>query len=281
MNPGDLQVEIRSRSVGQTVAMATRLLQERKGRVLFAWALYSLPLGLLSLGLLLGTELSPWWIWLLTLTLASAFSLPMVVTVGHLVFSPTVTSGAVLGTSTRRFVSHLFLLLINRLLTAVGLVGVVVPGFYFWRMGWFIGPIVGLEGSGIGASLRRGRHFAAGFNGLTALHAVNAGALLIYWTGAIAALAHFFIRYAIGTNVAVIGDLTRYDFYPHLLGLGAFCLIVPYVTLYWFFVYLEVRTRKEGWDLEIAFRARAQALQTGANAGYGAGAGKARRGHGA
>ncbi len=267
MNPGDLQVEIRSRSVGQTVAMATRLLQERKGRLLFAWALYTIPLALLSLGLLLGTELSPWWIWLLTLTLASAFSLPMVVTVGHLVFSPTVTSGAVLSTSLRCFTPHLFLLLVNRLLTAIGLIGVIVPGLYLWRMSWFIGPIVGLEGSGFSASLQRGRHFAAGFNGLTVLHALNAAAMVVYWTGAMAALTHFFIRYAIGTNVALIGDLVRYDFYPHLLGLGAFCLIVPYVTLYWFFVYLEVRTRKEGWDLEIAFRARAQALET-SSGGY-------------
>ncbi len=261
MNPGDLQVEIRSRTVGQTVAMATRLLQARTGRILFAWALYSVPLLLLTLALLLGTSLSPWWIWFFLILGAPAFSLPVMVTVGHLVFSPTVTSGTVIWTSLRRFWGHLFLILFLRVATLAASLAFVVPGFFVWRMGWFLGPVVALEGSDVGASMGRSRHFSAGFHGLTTVHMLNGGALLLYWTMAVAALVHFFIHYVIGLNVAAVGDLLRYEHYHHLLGLSAFCLVVPFISLYWFFVYLEVRTRKEGWDLEIAFRARAQQLE--------------------
>lgn len=259
MRLNDLQVEIRSRSVGQTVAMAMRLLQERAGRLVWAWLAYSLPLLALAMLLLLGTGLSPWWVWVLVIALAPAFSLPMVVAVGHLLFSPTVTLGRIFAESARHFFVHLVVLLMQRLITALGLVAAVVPGLYLWRAGWFLGPIVVLERAALVPSMRRGRHFASGFHGLVLVHMLNAAATLIYWTGALAALLHFFIQ-LVGRNVAIVGDLAHYDGYPHLLGLAAFCLAVPLVTLIWFFVYLEVRTRKEGWDLEIVFRAKAEQL---------------------
>lgn len=261
----DLQVEIRSRSVGQTVAMAMRLLQERAGRLFWAWVAYSLPLLALALLLLLGTDLSPWWVWALVVALAPAFSLPMVVAVGHLLFSPTVSLGRIFAESAKHFFAHLAVLLLQRLITAAGLVAAVVPGLYLWRAGWFLGPIVVLERAGLGASMRRGRHFASGFHGLVLVHMLNAAGTLVYWTGALAALLHFFIK-LIGLNVAFVGDLAHYDGYAHLLGLAGFCLAVPLVTLIWFFVYLEVRTRKEGWDLEIAFRAKAEQLTSSAAA---------------
>jgi hypothetical protein len=45
------------------------------------------------------------------------------------------------------------------------------------------------------------------------------------------------------------------------LAVVGFALAAPFISLVWFFVYLDVRIRKEGWDLEIAFRARAAQME--------------------
>jgi hypothetical protein len=39
-------------------------------------------------------------------------------------------------------------------------------------------------------------------------------------------------------------------------------LVYPLARLAWFFCYLDARIRKEGWDVELAFRIEAGRLQT-------------------
>ena len=263
MKLAELQVEIRPRSHGQTVAIAARMLQHRPGPLLVAWIFYSLATIALAAVILLVLEWHPFWAWLLTPILAPVFSSPLVTTLGHLVFTPKVTFGLVAGETLRRLPAFVLLFLVNRLISVAGLCGLVVPGLYLWRASWFLGPIVLLEGSPLGASFRRGRRFAAGFQGHVAGHAFNSAVLLLYLGIAAASLGHFLITKVFGLTFAAIANLTVLDSYPHLLGLGAFALCAPFVTLVWFFVYLDVRTRKEGWDLELAFRARSAELGGG------------------
>jgi hypothetical protein len=60
---------------------------------------------------------------------------------------------------------------------------------------------------------------------------------------------------------SALSQLPLYDGYYPFLVLVGFALAVPFMTIVWFFVYLDVRIRKEGWDLEIAFRSRAAKLE--------------------
>jgi hypothetical protein len=257
----DLQVEIRPRTSGQTVAISARMLQHRPGPLLTACACYALGSFGLTLLLLEVCSLHPLWAWLLVPLLAPIFSPPLVTTVGHLVFTPTVTFGLVARQTARRFLPFLLLLLANRLLLVLGLLALVVPGLYVWRSSWFLGPIVLLEGSPLSSSFRRGRRFAAGFHGHVLAHAANTAVLLVYLGLACASLVHFLVVKVFGLSFPVLANLTLLDNYVSLLLLGGFSLAAPFATLVWFFVYLDVRTRKEGWDLEIAFRARAAHLE--------------------
>jgi hypothetical protein len=157
--------------------------------------------------------------------------------------------------------AYLVLFLANRVVTLAGLAFFIVPGLYLWRSSWFLGPIVALEGSGMSASFRRGRRFAIGFNTHAASHALNTALLLSYLTVAFASLAHFLTVKVFGQTFTYLEQLPANPevYWPYICLVG-FALAAPFATLTWFFVYLDVRIRKEGWDLEIAFRARASKM---------------------
>ena len=261
MNPGDLQVEIKARPAGETVALAACMMQHRPGPFFGAWAFYTV--GTIALGHLVLVTLGWHWGWAMVAVplLAPVFSLPMITTAGHLVFSPKVAFGKVVGTTLRRGLPFLLLFLVNRVLTLVGLALMVVPGLFLWRSSWFLGPVVALEGSSMGASFRRGRRFAIGFHGHVVGHAFNAALLLLYLWIALGSLAHFLTVKVFGQTFTILAELPVHDLYYPYVGLVGFALAVPFVTLVWFFVYLDVRIRKEGWDLEIAFRSRATKME--------------------
>ena len=261
MRLDELQVEIRPRTAGQTAAIAARMLQHRPFPLLAACACYALGSFGLAYLILRVFSWHPVWAFLLVPLLAPIFSPPLTTTVGHLVFTPKVTFGVVARQTARRFFPFLLLFLVNRVLLILGLAALIVPGLYLWRASWFLGPIVLLEGASISTSLRRGRRFAAGFNGHVLAHAANLAALLLYLCLATASLLHFLFVKVYGLTFTWLANLTLTDNYYSLLLLAAFSIAAPFCTLVWFFVYLDVRTRKEGWDLEIAFRARAAQLE--------------------
>jgi hypothetical protein len=257
----ELQVEIKARTSGELVALAARMVQTRPGPILSAWAFYSVcTAGLGALGLW-GLRLHPAWVLTLVPMVASIFSLPLYTTVGHLVFSPSVTFGTVARATLRRGFSFLLLFFINRLLTLLGLCALVVPGLYVWRSSWFLGPIVLLEGSALGASFRRGRRFAIGFQGRVLGHAFNSALNVGYLSLAFGSLAHFMTVNVFGLTFSDLAQLPLHDGYYAFMALLGFALAAPFVTIVWFFVYLDVRIRKEGWDLEIAFRSRASKME--------------------
>jgi hypothetical protein len=263
LNPTDLQVEIKARPPGEAVALAARMVQHRPGPFLGAWAFYTL--GTVAVGHLLLRVLHLHWAWVLALVplLAPIFSLPMTTTAGHLVFSPRVAFRTVAATTIRRGAPFLLLFVANRVLTLLGLAAFVVPGLYLWRASWFLGPVVTLEGSSMEASFRRGRRFAIGFHGHVFGHAFNAAMLLVYLTIAFTSLAHFLVAKVFGQTFTALAELPLQDGYYAYITLVGFALAAPFVTLVWFFVYLDVRIRKEGWDLEIAFRSRAAKMEQG------------------
>ncbi|MCB9557121.1 MAG: hypothetical protein H6707_13520 [Deltaproteobacteria bacterium] len=259
MNPADLQVEIRPRSAGQILAIVARMLQRRPGSMLSVWLLCALPLLSIALGLLLWARWNPWWVWLVVLLIGPVFMPAAISTCGMLVFLPRVRLVDALVNTLRRTPQFLALFFVGRLLALVGLVALVVPGLYLWRNQWFVGPIVMLERSGLAASMRRARRFAGGFHDRVFGHAAGVAAVLAYTTLALATINHSLIAYVFGSSIEVVGALTEYYHYRHLLSLIGFCLALPLATFCWFFVYLDVRIRKEGWDLEIAFRRLAEA----------------------
>lgn len=256
MKLGDLQVEIRPRTPGQTVSLATRLLQHRPGAVIAAWVSSSVSLVAVALWIASRSAPPAVWSWLFLLILGPLFTAPMIVTAGRLVFSPEVTAGQVVRATLGRLLPFTLLFILYRLLIFVGFNLLIIPGLYLWRNSWFLGPIALLEGAPFAASFHRGRAFALGFSGHVLSHAAHVGAMLVYLTVSTASVLHFSVE-LLGTSIAAVGRLTLLEGYFEGLLILGFSMALPFAALIWFFVYLDLRTRKEGWDLELAFRARA------------------------
>ena len=261
MRPEALQVEIRPRTAGHVIALTTRMLQLRARPLLAAWATCSIAISAVALLLLVWLQWNPLLVWLLVLTFGSMFAPPVVATIGMLVFSPKVKLRDVVSMSLRRALPYWLAFIPMRLATLVAAAGLLVPGYYVWRQAWFLGPVVLLEGTGVADSLKRASRFAIGYHGHVAAHAAHAGALLCYFSFTFASLVFVLLKTVIGANVPAIDRLLVYEHLNHAVGMIGFALAVPFVTMMWFFVYLDVRTRKEGWDLEIAFRASAEKME--------------------
>jgi hypothetical protein len=261
LNLQDLQVEIRPRTAGETISLAARMLQHRPGPVLSSALL--MTAGVVGTGLLLFVGLGLHWFFTicLVLLLAPAFSLPLYATVGHLVFSRRVTLSTVARITLRRSAAFLMLFFWQRVLVLLGLVAAIYPGLLMWRNGMFLGPIIALEGSSVATSRRRGRQFGAGYGGLVARHALNGTVLLLYLTVSLATLVGFLAVKVFGITFSWLALLPQLDGYYTVLTLVGLGLSTPFLALVWFFVYLDVRIRKEGWDLEISFRTRAALLE--------------------
>lgn len=257
----DLQVDIKPYTPGQAVALATRMLQHQPGPILGSWGFSSALIFSFSLFLLSKTPFSPVWVWIMVLLLAPLFLLPIITSVGHLVFSPAISMVVIIRRTLERLLQFVLLFFASRMLLLLGLLCLIIPGLYLWRVGWFLSPIVLLEGASFVSSFRRTRRFSLGFHRQTLAHALNTGLLFIYLALAFASLIHFFLVQVLGLTFATLAELPLHPWYYHLLGLGGVALAAPFAMLVWFFVYLDVRIRKEGWDLEIAFRARAAQLE--------------------
>lgn len=248
-----LQVEIKPYTPGQTVALASRMLQYRTAPILFSWAFSSLMVFCTGIFLLNFIELHPFWSWLVLLVFYPLCLLPLIITIGKLIFSPAVKIREVISQLFSRLYHFSILFLASRFLVISGLLTLLIPGLYLWRASWFLGPIVLLEGSSLRSSIKRIFRFSLGYERLLWAHAANTGMIFLYLTVAFASLVHFFIE-TFSTTFFSLAQIPFHQQYYQYLALAGVALALPFATLIWFFVYLDVRIRKEGWDLEIAFR---------------------------
>lgn len=261
MNLGRPQVVLRPRTAGQMLALVTRLLQRRPLPLLAGWAVYSA--GVLGYGALLighaGLQLPV--AWALLVIGAPLLATPLVAIAGRLVFAEFVSPREIVVGVLRRWPDYALLLACLRLAQLVGTLALVVPGLFAWRWSWFLAPVVQLEGSGLRATLRRCRTFTAGELGRIAWQGASHAAVVGYWWAAVALFAHVLLVWVLGVNIARAAELAADPLYPHALALLGFAAARPLGTLLGFALYIDVRTRKEGWDLELALRAEAQAME--------------------
>lgn len=261
MTPADLQVEIRARRPDEVVVLAARLVQERPLPLLAAWAVQSAATVGLGLALIGVADLDPELAVALVLPLAGIFSPLLLLTAGQLVFSPGVSLAAVLGELWRRGPRFAAAFVLSRLAVLLGASMLILPGLYAWRAGWFLAPVVLLERAPLGASLSRAARVAGGHQTTAAWHGLHAVALCLYLSLAAASLLHFGLVELFGPTFSALAQLPQHDAYGPVLALCGYALAAPLVSLVWFLVYLDIRIRREGWDLEIAFRRRAALLE--------------------
>jgi hypothetical protein len=249
------RVAFRDRSLSDVLDLALRFMVVQ-GRAYATVALGSL-LPLFAFALLAGWKLGWAASWLVAIPLSSIAEIPFTVLASRLVFQERVSTGEVLRLALRDGPRVLVLRVIGATATLFGLLMFIIPGIWTATIFVFVGEVLLLERASLGQSIGRSQRIAS-----SALSEVILGAMVVV----LLPVGSIFLADIAGRSI--VGELLQ--FRPPaavwttgggvLATLGLF-LQVPYLATARFFLYLNVRTRAEGWDIQTRFAAIAARAQ--------------------
>lgn len=243
------RVALRDRSVADVLDLALRFLVV-EGRSYGAVALGSL-VPLLAIALALGWKLGWAASWAVALPLATIAEVPFTVLASRLVFQDRVSARDVLASARRDGPRVLLARLLAAALVAIGMLIFVVPGVWLASIYLFLSEVMLLERASIGQAFGRALRVASS----AASEVIVAVLVLVLVSAGSVLLADIAGR-------AVFGELLQFrpprpvwtEGGSVLAMIGLFAA-VPYVATARFFLYLNVRTRAEGWDIQTRFAA--------------------------
>ena len=251
MNLSRARVVLRPRSRLECLDLAFRYVGDARGvfgrifaAVLIpAFAFTAAMRGLLS---------RPWWeVWLIAVCLGSLFGGAFTVASGKLLFDDAPSVGPLLTSFTQRFGSYFRAWLLSRLLIGLGYL-VLIAGPGAWVRWAFVAEAVLLEdASGTRALRRSARISSAGFGRVLGMLATTAGI----------SLAMVFFADQMGfailedvLSIPVAADRLLDDGGSYLAIAGYF-ISVPWAAAGRFLVYVDDRTRQDGWDVQVRLMA--------------------------
>lgn len=251
MNPNLCRVVLRPRGPLEVFDLCWRLLRE-------SWAAQAKMLGLVWLPPALLGALLAWasggspWLLLYPLLLGPVLQAPFTLLTGRLLFDPDVSVSAVLGQTGKRLPA---------------LVGAWASGWVGWLIGvatclygllpmqaalLYLPEAVLLERVGVGRAARRTLRLASAHVGIALLGAVARWVLAV-WAGIVGeGLGHFIFTYVLQLG-SPFGSLQSGQITPFLI--AGVLLSNPLFAVYRLLLYVDVRTRTEGWDLQVGLRA--------------------------
>jgi hypothetical protein len=223
-------------------------------------AAHARPYGKLALAVLAPAWVASWAIaqaggWWLGWTAALAFSAfadaPFVALASRLVFEDDVRVADVLGASLRAAPR----LAVARAAQAMALIASALvfglPWFYLGPMLLFCVEVIVLERTRLSATLVRARRIAGARFGA----ALSAMVLLLALRVAAAIVADVAGRELLGSVLEVAPPPSALRVGGSWLALLGWWTVVPLIATARFFTYLDIRTRTEGWDIQIRFAA--------------------------
>ncbi len=258
MNIEQAQVEIRQRGLLEVIDLAFRYVMSLGGRLyLKLWLLFCLPwvVGLYACARLL--EVSWLWLWLIAVCVGQVVQAVFTVAAGRLMFQRTATVREVMGQLFSRLGPLLGALTLSRVLLALSSLVLIITPFVWVRFA-FLREAVLLEGASSAKSLARAGRIVQHDLGFT----LGLGLWLLLLTAWVM-VASEVLGQALVRDVLQLGEpLGSYR------DGGSFFLLAGY-TLSWvlsgtlrFLAYINVRTRWDGWDVQVRFMAlRAQAKE--------------------
>lgn len=248
----DLQrarVALRDRSVSDVLDLALRFLAV-EARAYGAVALLSLaPFAALALaaGALLGWR----WSWAIALPLAMLAETPFTVLASRLVFAGEVDARDVVRAALRDAPRVALVRLASLAALALGLLALAIPGLWLAAITSLLPEVLLLERSSAGGAFARSQRLAA-----SATSEVIIGVL------ALGAIPIASVLLADVAGRALLGELLQLRPPPSIWSEGGGVLAtlglfaqVPYRATARLFLYLDVRTRAEGWDVQTRFAA--------------------------
>jgi hypothetical protein len=266
MNLDQARVVLRPRSISEIFDLALRFISEAAAKRYIHLALLTLlPAWLICVYARFGLQ----WEWPMVWMLALAFVTPLqglyTVAVGKLMFAQEVSLRAIFGHYIRRLPAYLVALVLTRALIGLGslLFFLLIPPFWMWGRVNYVHEAVLLEhASPVDAISRASRMVARntlGAVGLVLLLSVaGAGFVLVAELLFNDGLLDFMLQ--LGKPFGSLFD----EGGSAAALLGAF-LAVPYWSTARFLAYVDLRTRRDGWDVQLRFMA-IQAKQQGSEA---------------
>jgi hypothetical protein len=130
-----------------------------------------------------------------------------------------------------------------------------VPVLFFLPYGLiaFFPEAILLERGTLGAAFTRSRTLLRSTPGRGAAMVLVIGALALFG-GSGMELARYSFRALFGLSLAPLDDLWSHLSWAPFVGLA---LVRPYLAAFRFLLYIDCRTRREGWDLQVQFSALA------------------------
>jgi hypothetical protein len=242
------RVTLRDRTLLDVFDLALRFVMAHGGAFAKMSACVSMPLFALSWA---AARAWGWgWGWTVAVLLMSLAQAPFVALVSRLVFEDDVPTLGALGSALRALPRLLGARLLALMGIAAGLLFFLLPAVWIASLFFFSTEVIVLEDASVGTAVSRGQHLSSGWFG-DVLLAMFLGWLLCL----LAILLGETAGRAILEGLLQIRLQTGEDEPGPPLGLFAFWLAVPFLTTARFFVYLNLRTRREGWDIQTRFAA--------------------------
>lgn len=245
------RVVLRDRAVADVLDLTLRFIVAEGG--MYAKVALGSLVPLAAISLLAGAWLGGSAVWVVAIPLAFVAEIPFTVLGARLVVSERVAARTIVRTALRAAPRLIVMRAAALALVATGLFALLLPGVWLAGLTFFLGEVTLLEGGSRLQSFGRAQRLCS-----SAVSEVILGRLLL-WLVPIGA-----VLLADVTGRAMLNLL---QFSPPkpvwTSGGSAFATLglfaqIPYYATARFFLYLNVRTRTEGWDIQTRFSAIAR-----------------------
>jgi hypothetical protein len=248
------RVVLRERSLLDVVDLAVRFVVTH-GKAYGRLSLATLPAAF-AVSLLVAHTLGWGWAWTIALLLGPFIAAPFTGLASRLLFEPTARTGEVLR-ATLSATPRLALVRAAELLGMLVSGILVLPAFWLLSVFLFANEVVVLERAGASSAITRMQRLLSGSAGDAILAALFLLALHIVAVF----LGDFVGRSALEDLLEITAPPSITDGQGSVLGIAAYWAFVPYLATCRFLLYVNVRTRAEGWDVQTRFAAIAVRAQ--------------------
>ncbi len=258
MDLSQTRVVIRERALLDVLDLAVRFVVENAGVYARTAALVLPPF--FAASVLLGRASGAWAAWAFSLLVGAFAAAPFTALASRLVFDADARATSAVATALRAL-PRLFAL---RLATAVGgyvgLAFLVLPGLWALAGSWFAVEVLLLERAPVIVAFRRSGALVRRESGEAILAMILLGALVPAAVVAAEEGGQALVTVLLQSRAPAALWSAGWSW----LALAGFWLFVPYAATARFLVYLDVRTRSEGWDVQTRFVALASRPSTDA-----------------
>jgi hypothetical protein len=248
VNIGEARVEVRERGVAEIIDLALRFTCAFGGRLyLRLFLAVAVPAwGLCWWALAQGVDVDL--VWSLAVFLFVLVQVPFTVAASRLMFTEAPTMREVLTISAKALGRLIVTVIFGAILIAGGSLLILLAPVALARC-LYVLEITLLEGTGVGASFARSARFVRGRMG----HAIQIWIALFCVTVAFMATVQI-MAWALTRDMLGLESLEHvwdlFDSPPALLGLF---VSAPFVASTRFLAYIDGRTRREAWDIQVKF----------------------------